>query len=257
MLPKVKLFKTLVSTGNYQGYLQQIIMLGAARISSYVCFANVHMLMEAYQQPYFNKIVNEADIVAPDGKPLSVLIRHQYGLDQPRACGMDMFPDILKAAELNQLSVFFYGSTADVLSKIKVKAQKEYPTLKVAGTYSPPFRALTPQEDQAVIDLINTSEAQLVFVSLGCPKQEKWMHEHRGQISACMLGLGQAFLVYAALEKRLPAWARNLSLEWLYRLYLEPNRLWKRYLKGNSFFLYLAARSLFRHKWEKLTALFL
>jgi N-acetylglucosaminyldiphosphoundecaprenol N-acetyl-beta-D-mannosaminyltransferase len=244
MLTKVQLFKTLVSTGGYQDYVQQIMRLAATRTSSYVCFANVHMLMEAYQQPGFNQVVNEADIVAPDGGPLSVLMRHHYGIDQRRACGMDMFPDILKAAQQNQVPVYFYGSTPEVLAKVTAKAQQQFPALPIAGSYSPPFRPLTPEEDQAIVNSIKASGAQLVFVSLGCPKQEKWMFEHRGRIAACMLGLGQAFLVYAGMEKRLPAWARNLSLEWLYRLYLEPKRLWKRYLKTNSMFLLLAGKSI-------------
>jgi N-acetylglucosaminyldiphosphoundecaprenol N-acetyl-beta-D-mannosaminyltransferase len=252
MLTKVKLFKTLVSTGGYQDYVHQIIRLAAARTSSYVCFANVHMLMEAYQQPEFNQVVNEADIVAPDGRPLSILMSHHYGIDQQRACGMDMFKDILKAAQQNQVSVFFYGSTPEVLEKVKSKAQQEFPLLKIAGSYAPPFRPLTPEEDQAVVNLIKTSETQLLFVSLGCPKQEKWMFEHRGQVAACMLGLGQAFLVYADLEKRLPPWARDLSLEWVYRLYLEPKRLWKRYLKSNSMFLLLAGKSILLHKLNKV-----
>jgi N-acetylglucosaminyldiphosphoundecaprenol N-acetyl-beta-D-mannosaminyltransferase len=252
MLTKVKLFKTLVSMGGYQDYVQQIIRLAVARTSSYVCFANVHMLMEAYQLPEFNQVVNEADIVAPDGRPLSILMRHHYGIDQQRACGMDMFKDILEAAQQHQVSVFFYGSTPEVLETVTTKAKQEFTSLKIAGSFSPPFRPLTPEEDQAVVNLIKASEAQLLFVSLGCPKQEKWMFEHRGQVAACMLGLGQAFLVYAGLEKRLPPWARDLSLEWLYRLYLEPKRLWKRYLKSNSMFLFLAGKSIFLHKLNKV-----
>jgi N-acetylglucosaminyldiphosphoundecaprenol N-acetyl-beta-D-mannosaminyltransferase len=254
MLTKVQLFKTLVSTGGYQDYVQQIIRLAATRTSSYVCFANVHMLMEAYQQPGFNQVVNEADIVAPDGGPLSILMRHHYGIDQRRACGMDMFPDLLKAAQQNQVSVYLYGSTPEVLAAVTAKAQQEFPLLRIAGSYSPPFRPLTPEEDRAIVHAIQASGAQMVFVSLGCPKQEKWMFEHRGQIAACMLGLGQAFLVYAGMEKRLPSWARDLSLEWLYRLYLEPKRLWKRYLKTNSMFLFLAGKSILVHKLNKSTS---
>lgn len=241
---KVKLFKTWVSTASYQDYLQNILSLAVIKKSSYVCFANVHMLMEAYQKPVFNQVVNRADIVAPDGRPLSLLMKYQHGIQQERACGMDLFPDILKEAEKNDLSIFFYGSTQDVLDAIKAKAAVEYPKLKIAGVYSPPFRRLTNEEDDAAVEMINSSGANLVFVSLGCPKQEKWMYEHKGRVKACMLGLGQAFLTYAGLEKRLPKWARDLSLEWLYRLYLEPKRLWKRYLVGNSKFLFLAGKSL-------------
>jgi N-acetylglucosaminyldiphosphoundecaprenol N-acetyl-beta-D-mannosaminyltransferase len=252
MLTKVQLFRTLVSTGSYQDYLQQIICLAATRTSSYVCFANVHMLMEAYQQPEFNQVVNAADIVAPDGRPLSFLMRHHYAINQPRVCGMDMFTDILDAAQQKEVSIFFYGSTPEVLATVITKAQQEFPLLLIAGSYSPPFRPLTLEEDQAVVAIIKASKAQLVFVSLGCPKQEKWMYEHREHLAACMLGLGQAFLVYAGLEKRLPIWARNLSLEWLYRLYQEPNRLWKRYLKTNSMFILLAGKDIFLRKLNKV-----
>lgn len=249
-LPKVKLFKTWVTAASYQEYLQNILTLAKFRKSSYVCFANVHMLMEAYQKPVFNQVVNRADIVTPDGRPLSILMKYQHKIAQERACGMDLFPEILQEAEKRDLSIFFYGSTQEVLDAIVKKAAVEFPGLKIAGVYSPPFRPLSHQEDEAAVEKINSSGANLVFVSLGCPKQEKWMYEHKGRIHACMLGLGQAFLTYAGLEKRLPKWARDLSLEWLYRLYLEPKRLWKRYLLGNSKFLYLAGKSLLLNRGE-------
>ena len=247
-LQKVKLIKTWVTSAPYRRFVEEIIALAQQRESSYVCFANVHMLMEAYQHPAFNKVVNRANLVAPDGRPLSVLMKYQYGLDQERACGMDLFPDILRAAEERELSVYFYGSTPDVLQAIEDQTHRNYPHLTIAGTYSPPFRPLTPEEDQAAVDQINESGAHLVFVSLGCPKQEKWMHDHQPQVRACMLGLGQAFLTYTGREKRLPRWARNLSLEWAYRFYLEPKRLWKRYLVGNTRFLWLAILSVLKYR---------
>ncbi|WP_194776840.1 WecB/TagA/CpsF family glycosyltransferase [Pararhodonellum marinum] len=243
MLPKVKLFKTKVSVGEYQDYLSAITSLGLSKQSSYVCFANVHMLMEAYDHPEINQAVNSADIVSPDGRPISVLIKKNYGIQQGRACGMDLFPDILNSAEKNQLSVFFYGSTQEVLEKIEEKINLDYPKLKIAGSFSPPFRQLSPSEEEDVISLINDSGANLIFVSLGCPKQEMWMYRHKGKIHGCMMGLGQAFLTFTGMEKRLPVWARNLSLEWAYRLYLEPKRLWKRYLYGNSKFMFLSLKA--------------
>jgi N-acetylglucosaminyldiphosphoundecaprenol N-acetyl-beta-D-mannosaminyltransferase len=251
MLSKIKLFNTWVTSAPYKDYIKTITELGKRKKSSYACFANVHMLTEASQYPDFNEVVNKADIVAPDGRPLSMLMKLLYGIEQERACGMDMFPEILKEAETKGLSVFFYGSTEEVLNKILDKAHKEFPYLKVAGIYSPPFRPLNKEEDDAVVNMINASGANLVFVSLGCPKQEKWMYDHVGRIKACMLGLGQAFLTYAGMEKRLPKWARDMSLEWLYRLYLEPKRLWKRYLIGNSRFLLMAARSLMLQRARK------
>ena len=248
MLPKLRLFETWVTTATYKQTVDQITSLAATRTSSYVCCANVHMLMKAYQKPAFNQVVNRANIVTPDGKPVSLLMNLQQGVSQERICGMDLFADILEAAQEKKLSVFFYGSTQEVLDIINAKATHQFPRLKIAGSYSPPFRPLSQEEDRAAVDMINASGANLVFVSLGCPKQEKWMYEHKGRVKACMLGLGQAFLTYSGMEKRLPKWARDLSLEWLYRLYLEPKRLWKRYLIGNSMFLYLASKSLVMQK---------
>jgi N-acetylglucosaminyldiphosphoundecaprenol N-acetyl-beta-D-mannosaminyltransferase len=135
--------------------------------------------------------------------------------------------------------VFFYGSQPQVLEAIQAKIAQELPTLKVAGAISPPFRALTPAEDAAYVQQINSSGAGLVFVALGCPKQEKWMAAHQEQIQACMLGVGQAFLTYAGLEKRLSPALRKLPIEWLYRLVLEPRRLFKRYAITNTRFLWI------------------
>ena len=245
---KVQLIRTWVTTAPYRQFIAAITERARQRWSTYVCFANVHMLMEAYHDPGFNQVVNQADLVAPDGRPLSILMRWQYGLRQDRVCGMDLLPDLLRAATEQNLSVYFYGSTQETLDAIQVRLTQEHPTLRVAGLESPPFRPLTAEEDQAAVDRINASEANLVFVSLGCPKQERWMGNHRGRVQACMLGLGQAFLTYAGTEKRLPRWAHDYALEWAYRLYLEPRRLWKRYLVGNTWFLYNAFISIVRAK---------
>ncbi len=247
-LKKVQLIRTWVTTAPYQQFIAEIAERAQQRQSAYVCFANVHMLMEAYHDPSFNQVVNQADLVAPDGRPLSVLMRWQYGLQQDRVCGMDLLPDLLRTATEQNLSVYFYGSTQETLDVIQSRLTEEYPTLRIAGLESPPFRPLTAEEDQAAVDRINASEANLVFVSLGCPKQERWMADHQGRVQACMLGLGQAFLTYAGTEKRLPRWAHDYALEWAYRLYLEPGRLWKRYLVGNTWFLYNAFISIVRSR---------
>lgn len=233
---------SFISTGSYEDFIQKIFSLAEQKISSYVCFANVHMVVEAHRDPAFRRIVNGASIVAPDGKPLSLFLRIAKGLKQERVCGMDIFPDILRTAEATGKSVYFYGTTPGLLRTIAVKAAAEFPALKIAGYHSPPFRDLSESERTEIVARINEARPDLVFVSLGCPKQEKWMAENKDRIGACLLGLGQAFKVYAGEEKRLPKWMRNLSIEWTYRLYLEPRRLWKRYLYTNSLFLLLTAR---------------
>jgi N-acetylglucosaminyldiphosphoundecaprenol N-acetyl-beta-D-mannosaminyltransferase len=233
-----------ISIGTYEGFIDEIFSYVHFKIPSYVCFANVHMVMEAYKDPSFRTVINEANLVAPDGKPLSVFLKLSEGIKQDRICGMDLLPDLLRKAEASGKSVYFYGTTEDLLKAIEQKAKNEFPALRISGYYSPPFRDLSPAEKSHIVHRINEAAPDLVFVSLGCPKQEKWMAEHRDKIGACLLGLGQAFKVYAGQEKRLPPWMRDLSLEWVYRLYLEPGRLWKRYVFTNSHFLVLAVQAL-------------
>ena len=218
------------------------MLLPSQRKSSYVCFANVHMIVEAQKDPEFRKVVNNADMVTPDGRPLSVFLNLLKGSRTERAAGMDILPELLRRSEKRHKSVFFYGSTDDVLRAIADRIARELPGLRVAGMISPPFRALSGEEKKAYIRQINAAEPDFVLVSLGCPKQENWMAEHRGKINACMMGLGQAFRTYAGIEKRLPKWMRDLSLEWIYRLSLEPGRLWKRYLVTNTLFLWYTGR---------------
>jgi N-acetylglucosaminyldiphosphoundecaprenol N-acetyl-beta-D-mannosaminyltransferase len=240
-MEKRSVLGSFINTGSYQQFLDEIFVLASNKVPSYVCFANVHMVMEAHRDDAFRSVVNAASLVAPDGKPLSLFLKLAEGIQQDRVCGMDMFADILGMAEVTGKSVYFYGTTPELLDKIAVKARGQFPDLKITGWYSPPFRELTEEEKSHIAKLIAEAQPDLVFVSLGCPKQEKWMAENKDRINACLLGLGQAFKVYAGEEKRLPAWMRDLSLEWAYRLYLEPRRLWKRYLNTNTLFLLLSA----------------
>ncbi len=244
-MKKEKIFSTNISVGTYRNFIDDVFLLAAQQRSSYVCFANVHMIVEAHYDATFNTIINQADVTTPDGRPLSIFLNLTKKINQPRICGMDVFPDVLKEAERRGMSVYFYGNTEDVLQAIKRRANHELPLLRIAGHYAPPFRALTDEEEDDIVRMINDTKPDLLFVSLGCPKQEKWMAAHQGKINACMLGLGQAFGVYAGKEKRLPAWMRSLSLEWFYRLMLEPRRLWKRYAFTNTVFILLTLKFIF------------
>jgi N-acetylglucosaminyldiphosphoundecaprenol N-acetyl-beta-D-mannosaminyltransferase len=236
---KENVFTLPISIGSYKRFIEEIFYLAESKPSSYVCFANVHMTIEAYEDNQFNHVLKNADIVAPDGQPLSLFLTYLKRINQERVCGMDVFPDLLREAEARGKSIYFYGTTDEVLNKIAEKAKKEFPNLKICGLYSPPFRPLTQDEKKGIITQINQSKPDLVFVALGCPKQEKWMAEHKDKIQGCMLGLGQAFHTYAGTAKRSPAWMQRMSLEWAYRLYLEPGRLWKRYFYTNTYFLIL------------------
>lgn len=226
--------------GCYANTLSAIISLAFQKKSSYVCFANAHMVVEANRKQVFLDVLAKADIVVMDG--MSVVVADKLlnnGSHNERFAGMDAIGDILFEAEKHTLSVFFYGSTLPVLNKLKEALARKYPQLSVVGVISPPFRELSSTEKQCYVKEINEANPHLVFVSLGCPKQELWMSEMKGQINALMLGVGNAFLTVANLEKRAPHWMQNFGLEWLYRLKNEPQRLWKRYLVTNTLFLWL------------------
>jgi N-acetylglucosaminyldiphosphoundecaprenol N-acetyl-beta-D-mannosaminyltransferase len=239
---KKKLLSLMVSTGPYRSFSQHIMSLALTRKSSYVCVANVHMLVEAYKNKQFAAIVNRADIVTPDGMPLAKGLEMLYGTPQDRVAGMDLLPDLLSAAEKTGLKVYFYGGTPEMQKRTEEYVQRTYPLLKTTGFHSPPFRPLTEEEEQEIVHTINTSNTNIVFVALGCPKQEKWMAGMKGRNHACMVGIGGALPVMIGLQERAPVWMQKYSLEWLYRLYQEPERLWKRYFYTNSLFLALFVR---------------
>jgi len=245
-----------ISIGSCSEVIREIFSLVQFKVPSYVCFANVHMVVEGYKDKAFQKIVNNANIVAPDGKPISLFLEYFRKIKQDRVCGMDLLPELLQQAETSGKSVYFYGTTDELLSTIVRKAEKEFPALRISGHFSPPFRNLSFEDNARCIENITSTSPDLVFVSLGCPKQEKWMAENRDKIGACLLGVGQAFSTYAGVEKRLPVWMRNLSLEWAYRLCMEPRRLWKRYLLTNSYFLYLTFRYMATRFFRELSISF-
>jgi N-acetylglucosaminyldiphosphoundecaprenol N-acetyl-beta-D-mannosaminyltransferase len=221
---------------SYADSLEKIITMGLGKDKGYVCFANVHMVIEAKQSESFAQMVNSSSLVLSDGMPLVKALKLLYNQSQERIAGMDVFPDLLMRSDKKGLRVFFFGTTHEILNKIDRKVSLEYPTLKIAGMFSPPFDR--PLNDQRYVSMINDSQADLVFVALGCPKQEIWMSENSSKIDAVLLGVGGAFPVFAEVQTRAPKALRNMSLEWLYRLYQEPGRLFKRYFKTNSMFLY-------------------
>lgn len=244
---KNKIINTSISIGTYQNFLDTILLLSKKQESSYICIANVHMIIEGYKDPDFQQVINQANLITPDGMPLSKAIKWFYKVDQERVAGMDLMPDLIKISAEQNLSIYLYGSTDLILKKIINNASYNFPNIKICGTYSPPFRELTLKEKEDIIDQINQAKPNFVFVALGCPKQEKWIAEHKGKIHSCMIGLGGAFEVYAGVKERAPVWMQKTSLEWLYRLIQDPKRLFKRYLNTNSLFVIL-----FIKQWLKV-----
>lgn len=238
-MKKLRIFNSWISVGSYQDFMDEIFRLVDNKISSYVCIANVHMLMEAHRNPEFQQVLNNANIATPDGKPLCLFLRLFEKRQQDRVCGMDLFPDLLRAAAGRGKSIYLYGGSPEVQRLVLKRATTEHPDLKIAGYHSPPYRPLTDEETEKDLSNIRACSPDIVFVSLGCPRQEMWVARHRDRLNSCLIAVGQAFLPYAGVEKRLPKWMRELSLEWAYRLYQEPRRLMKRYLVTNTMFLYL------------------
>ena len=205
--------------------------------SRVVCLCNVHSIVTARQTASLRKALVEADIVAPDGAPVAWVLRKLGYRSQERINGPDLMWKYCNYAQSTNQSIFLYGCTKEVLNALKEKLLIVYPNLKVAGAIAPPFRPLTTEEDASAVAEINNSGAGVVFVSLGCPKQELWMADHSGRINAVMIGVGAAFEYHAGVIKRAPAWMQDHGLEWMHRLATEPARLWKRYLVTNTLFL--------------------
>lgn len=226
---------------------EQIILLlqwAKAFASKAICVANVHMLIEGYQDPTFASVLRQADLLTPDGMPLVWMLRLMGAANQNRVAGLDILAAICRDAPKQEVSVFFLGSQQGILDRMRLRLEKEFPNLEIAGMEPLPFRPLTSEENEAVIQRLNASGAGIIFVSLGCPKQERWMVENKGKVHAVMIGLGGAFPVYAGLHKRAPHLMRSAGLEWLYRLIQEPRRLWRRYWNTIPLFVWLACKQL-------------
>ena len=234
-----------VSVLGYQQALEEITLLAKQRKPSYACFANAHMTIEAHQSDEFQRYVNSATYVFADGMPIVFGLKWLHGTQQDRIAGMDLMADVLRVSNTEALSVFLFGSTPEILESLRQYISKTYPRAKLVGSISPPFREHSEDEREEHRKLINESGANLVFVGLGCPKQETWMAKNTTYLNACLLGVGGAFELYAGITKRAPHRLRKMGLEWLYRFAQEPKRLFSRYATTNSRFLYLFAKQLF------------
>lgn len=205
----------------------------------YVCVSNVHTTVLSYNDESYLKIQNESALAIPDGKPLSLICKVRGYKNAQRVAGPDLMPEILRLSEEKGYRHYFYGSTEETLRTLESNLKKRYPRLNIVGTYSPPFRNLSPEEDEGIVEKIKEMKPDFVWVGLGAPKQERWMYAHRGKIDAVMLGVGAAFDFHAGTTKRAPKWVQEFYLEWLYRLIQDPRRLFKRYVRSNIQFIWL------------------
>lgn len=218
--------------------LEAIARWADAGESRQVCICNVHVVATARKDQELSEALKEADMATPDGMPLAWLLRQEGFIDQERINGPDFMARYCELAARTGRLVFFYGSTEETLEKLQDRLLRMFPGLRIAGMHSPPFRPISSEEDEIDVREINASGASVVFVGIGCPKQELWMAQHKGRVKAVMIGVGAAFDFHAGTVKRAPVWMQERGLEWLYRLMSEPRRLWKRYLTTNMIFVF-------------------
>lgn len=188
-----------------------------------------HGLFRAYKDEYYRKVARSSDLWVPDGIAPVLLARLNGIKGVKRTPGMDIMRTYLELANEKGYSSFFYGDTQPVLDKLKENLEKDYPGHKIAGVYTPPFRDLSEKEDNDIVETINSSGADIVWVGLGMPKQDIWSYEHKARLKAkAVIGVGAAFGFLAGTVSRCPDWLGDHGLEWSYRLLREPNKLWHR-----------------------------
>lgn len=214
----------------------------------YITLTNVHTSVLAYEDENYRMVQNSAYLALPDGRPLALVQRMQGYKQARQTAGPDLMEIVWKLTENTDIKHYFWGSSEETIDKLQKSLKKKYPGLKIAGMESPPYRQLTEEEDKDTVNRINDSGADILWVGLGAPKQEQWMYEHKGKINALMFGVGAGFDFHAGTLKRAPKWMRTHYLEWLFRLFQEPKRLWKRYLLSNAKFLFYVTREFLTNK---------
>jgi N-acetylglucosaminyldiphosphoundecaprenol N-acetyl-beta-D-mannosaminyltransferase len=238
-----------VDVTNLSNALDCIEQLAIKQAGSYVCISNVHMCMEVFDSSEFESVVNNADLVIPDGRPISWAQKLLSHSEAEQVRGQDIMHAVCQQSGINGLNIGLYGgSTDELLQRVVTELQTSYPGINITFSYSPPFRPLTDEEDQGIIHKINDADVNVLFVGIGCPKQERWMAVHKESLNCVMLGVGAAYDFIAGSKKHAPRWVQRVGLEWLFRLCSEPQRLWKRYLQQNPRFIYYFSKQLINHK---------
>ncbi len=237
---RVRVVSLLPNVCNHESAIKEIAELVKNGKGGYVCFSTVHMVMESYDNPEYGSKVNNANLIITDGMPLVWMQKLQGAKNASRVRANDLMIMLCQYAEKNGLSVSFYGGKQEVIDAILERAKKELPKLKIAYAFSPPFRPLTSEEDADVTAKISEAKPDVLFMGLGCPKQENWMAAHKDELRTVMLGVGASFDFYAGNVKESPEWMGKFGLEWLFRLAQEPKRLCRRYLILNPRFMWLA-----------------
>lgn len=238
-LLNISIVSTSINATNYEDACDRIQTWISNNTSCYIIAANVHVVMTGYWQKNYQQILNNAALITPDGMPLVWAMRLLGIKKQTRVYGPDLMLAWCDRAAKFGIPIYLYGGTQTTLEKLQHNLKQRFPKLIIAGSYSPPFRNLLAAEEAADIDRIHASGAKVVFVGLGCPKQEEWMARQQGKLQAVAIGVGAAFSFHSGEISQAPRWVMKYGLEWLYRFSREPKRLWRRYLINNPVFIIL------------------
>lgn len=247
---KYPILGVCISAVDYEYATDTIIESARKHTPLSVAALAVHGVMIGFNNRVHRRRLNEIDLVLPDGQPVRWALKWIHALDLPTGVlGPVLTAKVVEAAAKEQLPVYFYGSTEDTLRRLVDNFTCSFPRLLVAGAEPSRFRRLSRSEKLEVVNRIKESGARIVFVGLGCPRQEVWVYEYRDHLHMPLLAVGAAFSFHAGELRRAPRWMQDTGLEWLYRLVQEPGRLWKRYLLLNPLYLamvLLQAISVFR-----------
>lgn len=248
LIQKIPIVSTFIHSTSYNDACDRIQYWVKHNKSCYVVAANVHVVMMAHWQKAYRQVVNNSALVTPDGMPLVWTMRLLGIKKQTRVYGPDLMLAWCDRAAQLSIPIYLYGGKPTTLAKLEHNLKQKFPELIIAGSHSPPFCPLTAQEEAEDLKRIQATGAKVVFVGLGCPKQEKWMARCQGKLQAVMIGVGAAFSFHSKEVSQAPRWLMKLGFEWLYRLIREPKRLWRRYLLNNPLFLILLALQLLKIK---------
>lgn len=245
-----KILNTNINITNMQDTVRYLTENLEELRGNYICVSNVYTTIMSFRDKNYNAVQNGGAMALPDGKPLSIVCHGRGFYDAERVPEPDLMLEIFEISKEKGYRHYFYGSSQETLDKLKKRLLVDYPWLTIAGMYSPPYQPLTDQEDREAIKRINAAKPDFIWVALGAPKQEIWMHEHQFQVDGIMLGVGAAFDFFAGTAKRAPNWMQELCLEWLYRLTQDPKRLFGRYLTTNTSFLFQVWKENRRYRKE-------
>lgn len=228
-----------ISAINYNELLEKIIVAARYKKSVLITHLAVHGVIEGNQDYSLRKMLNEFEIVAPDGQPVRKALDLLYNIKLPDRCyGPELMRQVCQRAEVEEIGIYLYGSHSYVIDALVKNLLKKHPLLKINGWKPSAFRPLTNFEDDNLVRSINESDARIVFIGLGCPLQERFAYQHIDKINAVQICVGAAFDFLSNNKKMAPSWMQKYSLEWFFRLSQEPGRLWRRYLFTNMIFIY-------------------